>query len=260
MAHGKARLTRDGDVAIITMDDPATRNALSWAMGEDLLEALDNLGDARALLIAAEGKGFCSGGDLTMGDGESRTIGDIVKDGLADSINPMLRKLAALEIPVVSAVNGAAAGAGAPFALSADFCIAGESAFFYFAFPNVGLALDAGASWLMPRLVGTQRALEALMLAERIPAEKALDWGMIYKVVPDDQLQEEGLALAKKLAAGPTVSYGQIRQAVRFAQASGYSDALTNEETAQQVAGSTGDCQEAIMAFLQKRAPEFKGK
>lgn len=260
MADTKATLTRDGDVAIITMDDPATRNALSWQMGQDLLAALDNLGDARALVLAGAGKGFCSGGDMSSTAGEGQQFGDMIRQGLIDAINPMLRKLNALEIPVVSAVNGAAAGAGAPFALSADFCIAGESAFFFFAFPNVGLALDAGASWLMPRLVGTQRAMEALMLAERIPAEKALDWGMIYKVVPDEQLQDEALALAKRLAAGPTVSYGQIRKAVRAAQSSSYLEALVIEEEAQRVSGNTGDCLEAVTAFLQKRAPEFKGK
>lgn len=260
MAEKLAKLTRDGDVAILTLDDPATRNSLSWGMGEDLLEALDNLGDARALVIAGTGKGFCSGGNMSSSSGTGQGFGDMIRQGLVDSINPMLRKLDALEIPVVSAVNGAAAGAGAPFALSADFCIAGESAFFYFAFPNVGLAVDAGASWLLPRLVGTARATEALMLAERIPAGKALDWGMIYKVVPDDRLQAEALALAKRLAAGPTVSYGQIRKAVRAAQGGTYLDALVLEEEAQRVSGNTDDCKEAVSAFLQKRAPEFKGK
>lgn len=260
MTPRKARLERDGHVAIITMDDPATRNALSWEMGDHLLEAFESVGDARALVIAGAGKGFCSGGNLSIEGARGETFGEVVKNGLIDSINPMLRKLAALEIPVVCAVNGAAAGAGAPLALSADFTLAGESAFFYFAFPNVGLALDAGASWLLPRLVGTARAMEALMLAERIPADKALDWGMIYKVVPDDQLQSEALALAKRLAAGPTVSYGQIRKAVRAAQASTYEEALVLEADAQETAGKTADCTEAVSAFLQKRAPEFKGK
>lgn len=260
MTHGLAKLDRDGDVAIITMDDPATRNALSWEMAEDLLEAFESIGEARALVIAGAGKGFCSGGNLGMDGAGEEGFGEVLKDGLSGSINPMLSRLAALEIPVVCAVNGAAAGAGAPLALSGDFTIAAESAFFLFAFPNVGLAIDAGASWLMPRLVGTARAMEALMLAERIPATKAFDWGMIYKVVPDDQLQTEALTLAKRLAAGPTVSYREIRKAVSVAQVSTYEQALAQEVVAQQTAGNTADCREAVAAFMQKRAPQFRGE
>jgi 2-(1,2-epoxy-1,2-dihydrophenyl)acetyl-CoA isomerase len=171
-----------------------------------------------------------------------------------------VRKLSALNIPVVAAVNGPAAGAGAPLALHADFVIAAESAFFYFAFPNVGLALDAGSSWLLPRLVGNARATEALMLAERIPAAKALDWGMIYKVVADAELLAEAKALAARLAAGPTISYGLIRQAVRAGWQSDYQTALLTEEDAQRISGNSRDCAEAVSAFLEKRTPVFRGE
>ena len=215
MAFERVSLEFDGDVAVLTLNHPETRNALSWALATEMSDALDNLGSARALVITGAGKGFCSGGDMASGIPAGMGFGDMISKGLVDAINPMLRKIAALKIPVVSAVNGAAAGAGAPLALHADFVVAGESAFFYFAFPNVGLALDAGASWILPRLVGSARATEALMLAERIPAEKALGWGMIYKVVPDEELLAQAMALAARLAAGPTVSYGLIRQAVR---------------------------------------------
>lgn len=260
MTYTKILLERDGDVAILTLNDPATRNALSWDLCREMADALDHLGDARALLIAGAGKGFCSGGNMASELPEGMGFGDMIAQGLIDAVNPMLRKLAGLRIPVVAAVNGAAAGAGAPLALHADFVIAGTSAFFYFAFPNVGLALDAGASWIMPRLVGQARAMEALMLAERIPAPKAYDWGMIHKVVADEDLLTEANALAARLAAGPTISYGQIRKAVQASASGSYEQALLIEEAAQRESGNAKDCAEAVSAFLEKRAPVFRGE
>lgn len=260
MSFTKILLERDGDVAILTLNDPATRNALSWDLAREMEQAIDHLGDARALVITGAGKGFCSGGNMASDVPEGTGFGDMIAQGLRDAVNPMLRKLVALSIPVVAAVNGAAAGAGAPLALHADFVVAGTGAFFYFAFPNVGLALDAGASWILPRLIGHARATEALMLAERIPAAKALDWGMIHKVVDDDALLSEAKALAARLASGPTVSYGQIRQAVRAAAASTYHEALLAEEQAQRISGNAKDCAEAVAAFLEKRAPVFRGE
>jgi len=260
MAFTMVTLEHEGDIAILSLNDPATRNSLTWDLGCEFSDALDQLGKARALVITGAGKGFCSGGNMASAVPPGLGFGDMITKGLTDSINPMLRKLAGLKIPVVAAVNGAAAGAGAPLALHADFVIAGESAFFCFAFPNVGLALDAGASWIMPRLVGQARAMEALMLAERIPAARALDWGMIYKVVPDDALLAEAKALAARLAAGPTVSYGQIRQAVLAANGASYDTALRIEEEAQRVSGNSADCKEAVSAFLEKRAPVFRGE
>jgi len=260
MAWERVTLDFDGDVAVLSLNHPESRNALSWTMARELNEALDHLGKARALVLTGVGKGFCSGGDMGSDLPEGMGFGDMIAKGLQDAVNPMLRKLAGLKIPVISAVNGAAAGAGAPLALHADFVIAGESAFFYFAFANVGLALDAGSSWLLPRLVGTARAAEALMLVERIPAEKALDWGMIYKVVPDAELMDTAMALAQRLAKGPTVSYGQIRQALLAAGDTGYDGALRIEEEAQRTAGNAADCREAVNAFLEKRAPVFRGE
>lgn len=260
MAYERITLEFEDDVAILTLNHPETRNALSWILARELGDALDNLGGARALVITGAGKGFCSGGDMAATAPEGTGFGDMLEQGLAEAVNPMLRKLAALQIPVIAAVNGAAAGAGAPFALHADFVIMGESAFFYFAFPNVGLALDAGASWVLPRLIGSARAAEALILSERIPAAKAFDWGMIYKVVPDGFLLAEAKALASHLAAGPTLSYGLIRQAVQAGWTSDYDTALRTEQEAQRIAGNSADCAEAVSAFLEKRAPVFRGE
>lgn len=260
MTYERIILEISDGVATVTLNHPATRNALSWKLAEELGHAFDSLGDARALVITGAGKGFCSGGDMSSAVPEGSTFGDMLSDGLTSAVNPMMVKLRNLKIPVIAAVNGAAAGAGAPLALLADFVIAGESAFFYMAFPNVGLVPDAGGSFTLPRLIGKARAMQMMMLAERIPAAQALDWGMIYKVVPDDGLMAEAQALAKRLAAGPTLSYGLIRQGVFAALESDFETTLAREARDQGVSGASKDCAEAVSAFLEKRAPVFRGE
>ncbi len=247
-------------VATITMNRNDTRNALSWGMAADISDALDRLGDARVLVITGAGKGFCSGGDMAAKVPEGLDFGTMLYNGLAQVVNPMLLKIDALTIPVIASVNGAAAGAGAPLALSADFVIAAESAFFYFAFANVGLVPDAGGSWVLPRLVGKARAMELLMLAERLPPRKAVEWGMIHKCVPDDALAAETAALARRLADGPTLSYGLIRKSLLAALECDFDTALHNEAAGQRIAGNSMDCGEAVKAFLEKRPPVFRGE
>jgi 2-(1,2-epoxy-1,2-dihydrophenyl)acetyl-CoA isomerase len=260
MVYERITLENAAGVATLTLNHPETRNALSWTMAEEMSYALDNLGGARALVITGGGKGFCSGGDMSAQVREGSDFGEMLYEGLSGSVNPMLLKLKALKIPVIAAVNGAAAGAGAPLALLADFVIAGESAFFYMAFPNVGLVPDAGGSFTLPRLIGKARAMQMMVLAEKIPAAQALDWGMIYKVVPDEALLAEARALAAKLAQGPTVSYGLIRQEVQAALESDLATALELEAQSQRTAGKSKDCAEAVAAFLEKRAPVFRGE
>ncbi len=247
-------------VATITMNRNDTRNALSWAMADDISDALDRLGDARVLVITGAGKGFCSGGDLGTKVPEGLTRGQVLQNGLMQSVNPMLLKIDALNIPVIAAVNGAAAGAGAPLALAADLVIAADSAFFLMAFANVGLVPDAGGSWVLSRLIGKARAMQMILLAERISAAQAVDWGMIYKAVPDDQLAAETATLARKLADGPTLAYGLMRKALLAGLESDLDSALTTEAVGQGIAGASKDCDEAIAAFMAKRAPVFRGE
>jgi 2-(1,2-epoxy-1,2-dihydrophenyl)acetyl-CoA isomerase len=260
MTYERITLDIADGVAVLTLNDPATRNALSWKMAEEIGHALGNLDGARALVITGAGKGFCSGGDMSSDVPEGSDFGEMLYQGLSGAVNPMLLKLRNLKIPVIAAVNGAAAGAGAPLALMADFVIAGQSAFFYMAFPNVGLVPDAGGSFTLPRLIGKARAMRMMMLAEKVSADQAVDWGMIYQVVPDGALMDEAMALAGRLASGPTLAYGLIRQEVQEAAESDFATALETEARNQRTAGKSADCAEAVAAFFEKRAPEFRGE
>jgi len=172
----------------------------------------------------------------------------------------MLLALANLDIPVVVAVNGPAACVGCSFALSGDFTIAGKSAYFLQAFVNIGLVPDGGSSWLLPRLIGLPRATQMMMLGEKIGAEQAADWGMIYKCVEDDALLAEARALAARLANGPTVSLGTMRKILRDGLSQSYADTLDAEAKGQFIAGNSSDAAEGIMAFLEKRKTAFKGQ
>ena len=251
-------------VATITLNRPDRLNSMPPAMADDIRAALDHLPGlgARALLITGEGRGFCSGADLA----EDRSGGGAVGGGarsrnaLRGHYNPMLLALANLDIPVVVAVNGPAAGVGCSFALSGDFTIAGKSAYFLQAFVNIGLVPDGGSSWLLPRLVGVPRALQMMMLGEKISGEQAADWGMIYKCVDDADLLAEATALAARLANGPTVALGTMRRILRDGLTQDFATTLDAEARGQFVAGGTADAMEGIMAFQQKRKTEFKGR
>jgi len=245
-------------VATVTLDRPDSLNALSAAMLDELRAAVESLpgSGARALLLTGAGRGFSSGADLASGGG----LPDDVGAALEGHYNPLIEALFALPLPVVAAVNGPCAGAGCSLALAADIVIAGRSAYFLQAFVNIGLIPDAGATWLLPRLAGRARAMEMMMLGERIPAERALEWGMISRVVDDAELAAESVALATRLAQGPTVAYGLIRGLARNAGQLPLTEALAAERVAQRDAGCTHDFKSAVMAFLQKRQPTFNGE
>lgn len=253
------------DVATITLNRPDRLNSMPPAMADDIRAALDHLPGlgARALLITGAGRGFCSGADLggdRSGGGSAVSGGARSRNALRTSYNPMLVALANLDIPVVTAVNGPAAGVGCSFALSGDFTLAASSAYFLQAFVNIGLVPDGGSSWLLPRLVGLPRAMQMMMLGERISGAQAAEWGLIYKCADDAALMDEARGLALRLAKGPTVALGTLRRVVRGGLTQDFSTTLDAEAMGQFVAGGSADAVEGVMAFLQKRPAAFQGK
>ena len=245
-------------VGVITLNRPDTLNALTAQMLDEMRDAVTSLpGEgARALLLTGEGRGFSSGADLASGGG----LPDDAGEALDKHFNPLIEAIFDLPVPVVTAVNGPTAGAGCSLALSADIVVAARSAYFLQAFVNIGLVPDAGASWLLPRLAGRARAMEMMMLGERIGADKAAEWGMIARVVDDQFLPEEAMVIAANLARGPTKALGLIRGLARNAEQLSLTDALAAERVAQCEAGQTDDFKSAVVAFLQKRQPTFEGR
>ena len=245
-------------VATITLNRPDSLNALNAALIEELRAAIAGLAGAgaRALLLTGAGRGFSSGADLVAGGG----LPDDVGAALESHFNPLIEDVFALPIPVVAAVSGPCAGAGCSLALAADIVVASDTAYFLQAFINIGLVPDAGATWLLPRLAGRARAMEMMMLGERIPASQAAEWGLISRVVDDADLDAEAAALATRLAPGPTIAYGLLRRLARDAEQSTLAEALAAERNAQTDAGRTEDFKQAVFAFLQKRPPSFDGR
>ncbi|MBV9882388.1 MAG: enoyl-CoA hydratase/isomerase family protein [Sphingomonadaceae bacterium] len=245
-------------VTTITLNRPDSLNALNAGLIEEMRTALASLADrgARCLLMIGEGRAFSSGADLVAGGG----LPDDVGAALESHLNPLIEDVFALPMPVVSAVRGPCAGAGCSLALAADIVIAARSAYFLQAFINLGLVPDAGATWLLPRLAGRARAMEMMMLGERIPAEQAAAWGMISRMVEEDELESEAALLAARLARGPTVAYTLLRKLARDAGQAPLGEALAAERHAQTIAGRTDDFKAGVMAFLQKRQPRFEGK
>ena len=258
------RLSTQGAVATITLNRPQRLHAAPPQMFIDILAALQQLGGlgARVLVITGEGRGFCSGADLAgRGDGEAATSrGANAYKALTEHYSPTMMALSRLPIPVVTAVNGVAAGIGCSLALAADFAIAARSAYFLEAFVNIGLVPDGGATWMLTRLVGKARATEMLMLGERIPADKAEAWGLIHKSVDDAELMPQTMALAERLAAGPTRALGLMRQGIARALEQSYAEALAMEATHQLIAGDSADAREGGMAFLERRQAVFTGR
>jgi 2-(1,2-epoxy-1,2-dihydrophenyl)acetyl-CoA isomerase len=259
MTYETITFEKRGDVMILTLNRPERLNAASLDMANELNAALDRLDGARAVLLTGAGRAFCSGADLQARSGGATGRGQGSHTALTRHYNPLMMKLAELDVPVVTAVNGPAAGIGCSIALAGDFVVAGRSAYFLQAFVNIGLVPDGGASWMLTRLIGKARATEMMMLGEKIGAEKALSWGMIHACVEDDVLQTYAFALAERLAAGPTVAIGIMRRNIADAMDGTYAQALQREAAGQRRAGDTGDAMEGGLAFLEKRKPAFKG-
>jgi 2-(1,2-epoxy-1,2-dihydrophenyl)acetyl-CoA isomerase len=247
-------------IATITMNRPERLNAMGPQMADEISDALDNLGDARALIITGAGRAFCSGADLQARGGATATGGGGPYGALTRSYNPTMMKLAKINIPTITAVNGPAAGIGCSMGLCSDFAIAGKSAYFLQAFVNIGLVPDGGASWMLPRLIGKARATQMMLLGEKIGGEQAADWGLVYKCVEDADLMTEAHALATRLANGPTLAIGLMRQNIQTALEMDYASALLREAEAQKIAGKSADAMEGGLSFIQKRKPVFMGK
>jgi len=244
---------------LITLNRPDRLNALTVEMADALMAALD-AADAdegcRALLITGAGRAFCAGQDLTAIVGvPPAEIGHLL-----DHYNPLIRKLRALRVPVVCAVNGVAAGAGANLALACDIVLAGEGASFVQAFARIGLIPDCGGTWFLPRLVGMARARALSMLAEPLSAATAAEWGMIWRVVADDRLMEEAHALAARLAGQATLGLALTKRALDAAEDNDLDNQLELERDLQEEAGASPDHAEGVRAFLEKRPPVFTGR
>ncbi|GAA1762835.1 enoyl-CoA hydratase-related protein [Streptomonospora arabica] len=248
-------------VATIRLNRPKAMNSLTVQTKQALLSAIErakNDTGARAVLLTGSGKAFCAGQDLRE-HAENLNEGRGLNGTVRDHYNPIVLGLARMPKPVVAAVNGTAAGAGASLAFACDLRVAAESASFLMAFANVGLGSDSGASWTLPRLVGHARAMEMLMLAEPVPAARALDIGLVSKLVPDDELESAARELAVRLAEGPTVAYATIKAELTFGSGLDLANALEMEASLQDQCAETHDHLTATVAFLKKEKPEFEG-
>lgn len=250
--------TLDGGVHRITLNRPEVRNALDWPSLDLLLDSIATIPrNARCLVLAGNGKSFCSGADLAV---DFESMRDPAGKSIDRHITPIIEALHDLPIPIVNAVNGAAAGFGCSLALAGDIIVASQDASFVQAFVNMSLVPDGGATWAIPRAVGRARAMEMFLLGERIPAPLALEWGLINRVVESERLEQVALDLARRLAAGPTAAMARTRRLVRRAGETTLSEALRLERDAQSQSTETADFGEAVAAFRERRAPSFSGR
>jgi len=251
----------EAGVETITLNRPEKLNALNPEMHQLLRAALERASvepEIRAVLLTGAGRGFCTGQDLSERNVSPGAPPIDLSVSLGSHYNPLVRRLRALPKPIVCAVNGVAAGAGANIALACDLVIAARSASFVQAFSRLGLVPDAGGSYFLPRLVGTARAMGLALLAEKLDAEQAAQWGLIWKVVDDDALPGETKALAHRLASGPTKGYGLLKKAMYTGN--NLDVQLDLERDLQREAGLSDDYREGVSAFKEKREPRFKGK
>lgn len=257
-------LTADADgVRTLTLNRPKAYNSLTVELKERLLAALQEAAAApevRAVVVTGAGKAFCAGQDLKEHVGLLQAGDPAPLRTVVEHYNPIVRTIADMPKPVIAAINGPAAGAGAAFAYAADLRIAAASANFLMAFANVGLGPDSGASWTLQRLVGYGRAAELMLLARTVQADEAKQLGLVGDVVPDEELAERVHTVAAKLASGPTVSYAKIKEVLNTAAESSLEETLLAEDAAQTVLGATADHREAVEAFVAKRKPVFRGK
>lgn len=263
MAFNHILFSVEDGIARISLNRPETLNSFHEAMHLEMHQALEELSQhpsVRVLLLSGEGRGFCAGQDLSDPLVKPADPMPDLAPVIERFYNPMLEKLSNLPMPTICAVNGIAAGAGANIPLACDFVIAARSAKFIQAFCKIGLIPDSGGTWFLPRLVGMARAKQLAMLGEPLTAEKALEWGMIYSVVDDEQLQAEATKLATHFASQPTLGLALTKQALAKSQTNDLSEQLELEKQFQSQAGASADYREGVMAFIEKRPAQFSGK
>jgi 2-(1,2-epoxy-1,2-dihydrophenyl)acetyl-CoA isomerase len=259
MAYETIDFKADGPVARITLNRPDRLNSFTVQMHDELRDALANLGDARVVVLTGAGRGFCAGQDLNdraVAPGETVDLGETVEQ----CWNPLVRTLTSLPQPVIARVNGVAAGAGANIALACDIVVAAKSAKFIQSFSAIGLIPDSGGTWALPRLVGQARALGLALTGEPLLAEKAADWGLIWKAVDDEALDAEVDAIANKLASLPPLGLTAIKAMIRSSWQHSLDQELDLQRDAMRRLGFTDDYREGVAAFLEKRPPIFTGR
>lgn len=258
MDYQAIKFATRNDVAVITLNRPDMMNALNTQMRAEITHAVKAAEkDARVLVMTGAGKAFCSGQDL--GDGGSAASLDLERT-LRDEYVPMLKAIFDCRIPTIAAVNGPAAGAGANLALAADVVIASDAAYFVQAFTRIGLIPDAGGTYWLPRQVGAAKAMGAALFADKVTAEQAESWGMIYETAPAATFQEHVSTRAAHLAQGPTVAYRELKQAIRGSFENSLDDQLALEAKLQGRCGQTRDFQEGVVAFMEKRKAVYEGR
>lgn len=264
MQFKHATLDFDGAVAILTLDHQEVMNAVSVDMLGGLTEALDEIdarrAEVRCVVITGAGRAFCTGANLQGRNNNVTKARSGAGAALETAFHPFLRRLQNLHCPIVTAVNGPAAGAGMSFALMGDLILCARSSYFLQAFRRIGLVPDCGSTWILPRLIGKARSVELSLLGEKLPAEKALQWGLINRVHDDAELMPEAMKLAHDLASGPTLALSLIRKLYWDSPENSFEDQINCEVQAQRAAGASADFKEGVAAFLEKRPAKFTGK
>ena len=262
MTYNTLLFNIEAGIAELTLNRPERLNSFSLEMHDELravMQQIETNASIRAVLLTGAGRGFCTGQDLTARQGDNSDASGRVRASLDENFNPFIRRLRKLKQPVICAVNGVAAGAGANLALACDIVIAAESASFLQAFVKIGLIPDCGGTYFLPRLIGSARATALALLAEKIPANQAAEWGMIWRCVQDQELMGEARAVAARLAAGPSTALGLIKQAMQVSANHTLDQQLDWERDAQGLAGTSPDFAEGVAAFLEKRPAKFTG-
>jgi len=259
MAYQTIDFKIEAGIARLTLNRPERLNSFTVEMHEEVADAIGRLEDARVLVLTGAGRGFCAGQDLNdraVAPGGSVDLGESVEK----HYNPLIRRLTSLPMPVIARVNGVAAGAGANIALACDIVIAAKSAKFIQSFANIGLIPDSGGTWALPRLVGQARALGLALTAEPLPAERAADWGLIWKAVDDEALDTEVDALASRFAWAPTRGLAAIKRMIRGSWSRTLQEELDLQRDTMRELGLSEDYREGVAAFMEKRTPKFTGR